>query len=102
MAEGESESSEIDQLLENVDLEYMLEFETQIFLDILHKDGLTVAAKGLNLDLVLLNLIKVYSDPGNLVVVLNTTEAEETFFMNKINDGNLHRTIYTTNTTERL
>jgi DNA excision repair protein ERCC-4 len=101
MAEGESESSEIDQLLENVDLEYMLEFETQIFLDILHKDGLTVAAKGLNLDLVLLNLIKVYSDPGNLVVVLNTTEAEETFFMNKINDGNLHRTIYTTNTTER-
>jgi DNA excision repair protein ERCC-4 len=87
--------------LENVDLEYMLEFETQIFLDILHKDGLTVAAKGLNLDLVLLNLIKVYSDPGNLVVVLNTTEAEETFFMNKINDGNLHRTIYTTNTTER-
>jgi DNA excision repair protein ERCC-4 len=101
MAEGEPESSEIDQRLENVDLEYMLEFETQIFLDILHKDGLTVAAKGLNLDLVLLNLIKVYSDPGNLVVVLNTTEAEETFFMNKINDGNLHRTIYTTNTTER-
>jgi DNA excision repair protein ERCC-4 len=96
-----STSAEIDQLLENVDLEYMLEFETQIFLDILHKDGLTVAAKGLNLDLVLLNLIKVYSDPGNLVVVLNTTEAEETFFMNKINDGNLHRTIYTTNTTER-
>jgi hypothetical protein len=45
MAEGEPESSEIDQRLENVDLEYMLEFETQIFLDILHKDGLTVAAK---------------------------------------------------------
>ncbi|KAH0822060.1 hypothetical protein GEV33_000731 [Tenebrio molitor] len=87
MAEGEPESSEIDQRLENVDLEYMLEFETQIFLDILHKDGLTVAAK---------------QGPQLRFGPVKSDKTEETFFMNKINDGNLHRTIYTTNTTERL
>lgn len=40
-----SDESLIDNLLENVDLEYMLEFETQIFLDIIHKDGLVICAK---------------------------------------------------------
>ncbi|RZC36084.1 DNA repair endonuclease XPF, partial [Asbolus verrucosus] len=108
--QADLEVSELDKLLEKVDIEYMLEFETQIFLDILHKDGLVVAAKqvlffptnsGLNLDLVLLNLLKVYCDAGNLVIVLNSTEAEEAYFMNKINDSNLHRTTFSTNTTER-
>ena len=38
------DTSQLDQLMK-ADLEYMLEFETQIFLDIIHKDGLVVAAK---------------------------------------------------------
>ncbi|XP_044268362.1 DNA repair endonuclease XPF isoform X2 [Tribolium madens] len=101
MAEKDLEPSELDKLLDKTDLEYMLEFETQIFLDILHKDGLVVAAKGLNLDLVLLNLFKVFSDPGNLVIVLNATEAEEKFFINKINDGNIHSTTFNISTTNR-
>ncbi|KAJ3660762.1 hypothetical protein Zmor_005196 [Zophobas morio] len=95
------DTSQLDQLMK-ADLEYMLEFETQIFLDIIHKDGLVVAAKGLNLDLILLNLFKVYSDPGNLVLVLNTTEAEETYYMSKINDSNMHKTTFNVNTTERV
>lgn len=37
--------SEIDALIEKTNLEDMLEFETQIFLDIVHNDGLIVAAK---------------------------------------------------------
>lgn len=37
--------SEIDTLIEKANLEDMLEFETQIFLDIIHNDGLVVAAK---------------------------------------------------------
>lgn len=37
--------SEIDSLIEKTNLEEMLEFETQIFLDIVHNDGLVVAAK---------------------------------------------------------
>lgn len=37
--------SEIDALIENANLDDMLEFETQIFLDVVHNDGLVVAAK---------------------------------------------------------
>lgn len=37
--------SEIDTLIEKANLEDMLEFETQIFLDIMHNDSLVVAAK---------------------------------------------------------
>lgn len=37
--------SDVNALLENKNLIDMLEFETQIFLDVLHKDGLVVAAK---------------------------------------------------------
>lgn len=45
MEETQTEESELDKLLEKTDLDYMLEFETQIFLDIVQKDGLVVAAK---------------------------------------------------------
>lgn len=37
--------SEIDSLLENKELFDMLEFETQIFLDIVQTDALIIAAK---------------------------------------------------------
>ncbi|XP_050309365.1 DNA repair endonuclease XPF [Anthonomus grandis grandis] len=79
------ENSQIDSLLDKVNIEFMLEFETQIFLDIVRTDGLVIAAKGLNLDLVLLNILKVYQDPGNLVLVLNATEAEQKHFDEKLN-----------------
>ncbi len=58
----------------------MLAYENQMFLDVLHEDGLVVAAKGLGLEQVIFSLIKVYSDPGNLVLVLGTTDAEEEYF----------------------
>lgn len=35
----------IDELIEKSDLYDMLEFETQVFLDVVHNDGLIVAAK---------------------------------------------------------
>lgn len=53
------------------------------------------------MDYVLLNLLKVYCDPGNLILVLNCNENEEKFFAEKLNDDNIHLTTYTTNTTER-
>lgn len=37
--------SEIDALIEKANLEDMLEFETQVFLDIVHNDALVIAAK---------------------------------------------------------
>ncbi|KAG5880660.1 hypothetical protein JTB14_022822 [Gonioctena quinquepunctata] len=95
------ENNVIDNLLEKTDLEYMLEFETQIFLDIIHNDGLVVASKGINLDLVIYNTLKVYCDPGNLVLVLNATENEEKYFKDKLKDRNVHSTTFSTNVKER-
>ncbi|CAH0557947.1 unnamed protein product [Brassicogethes aeneus] len=96
-----AEDNEIDQLLEKTNLEYMLEFETQIFLDVIHKDGLVICAKGLNLDLVILNVLKVYCDPGNLVIVMNANENEEKYFVEKLNNENVYVTTYDSHTTER-
>nr|CAD7202391.1 unnamed protein product [Timema douglasi] len=62
----------------------MLEYENQMFLDILHQDGLVIAAKGLGVESVFLSLLKVYSDPGNLVVVLGTTGKEEEFYLSQL------------------
>lgn len=35
----------LEEVIEKTKLERMLEFETQMFLDIVHKDGLVIAAK---------------------------------------------------------
>lgn len=35
----------LDEVIEKTKLERMLEFETQLFLDTVHKDGLVIAAK---------------------------------------------------------
>ncbi|KAL3282355.1 hypothetical protein HHI36_005542 [Cryptolaemus montrouzieri] len=76
-------SMSIEEILENKcsNTRRMLEFELQLLLDIIHKDGLVIAAKGINLDYVLLNLMKVYCDEGNLVFVINATEHEEKFLL---------------------
>lgn len=62
----------------------MLEYENQILLDILNEDGLIISAKGLGIETVILNLIKVYSDPGNLVIVVGTTNKEEEFYISQL------------------
>lgn len=41
----DGENSDIENLLRKVDIEHMLQFETQIFLDIVRSDGLVIAAK---------------------------------------------------------
>lgn len=90
-----------DTLLEKANLTFMLDFETQIFLDLLHGDGLVVSSKGINLDLVILNLLKVYCDAGNLVIVLNATEFEEKHYTEKLNDPNIYKTTCDVNTKAR-
>nr|CAG4651688.1 EOG090X03DI [Triops cancriformis] len=62
----------------------MLEFENQIFLDVLHEDGLLIAAKGLALEQVFINLLKVYSEPGSLVLVIGTSNKEEEYFIQQL------------------
>ncbi|XP_078415233.1 DNA repair endonuclease XPF isoform X1 [Cetorhinus maximus] len=62
----------------------LLEHESQIFLDLFHEDGLVITAKGMGVDRILYNFLKLYSDPGNLVLVLNTNVAEEQYFIEQL------------------
>ncbi|XP_062593307.1 DNA repair endonuclease XPF-like [Saccostrea cucullata] len=62
----------------------LLEYENQIFLDSFHEDGLLVMAKGLGIDRIFLNFLKVYCDPANLVLVLNTNAREEEYFTEQL------------------
>ncbi|XP_050525134.1 DNA repair endonuclease XPF [Daktulosphaira vitifoliae] len=62
----------------------MLPYENQMFLDILHEDGLVICAKGLGLETVILNIIKVYCDPGNLVLVLGSSAPEENYWIDQL------------------
>lgn len=59
----------------------MLEYENHIFLEILQEDGLVIMAKGLGIETVFANVLKAYSDPGNLVIVLGTTDHDERYFI---------------------
>ncbi|KAL1130893.1 hypothetical protein AAG570_012134 [Ranatra chinensis] len=62
----------------------MLEFENEMLLDVLNGDCLLVAAKGLSIETVVLNLIKVHCDPGNLVLVMGTTDPEEQYYLSEL------------------
>ncbi|XP_005095873.1 DNA repair endonuclease XPF [Aplysia californica] len=62
----------------------MLDYENQIFLDAFHDDGLLVMSRGLGLSRLFTEFLKVYSDPASLVLVLNTTPADENFFTEQL------------------
>jgi len=62
----------------------MLDYENEMFLSAMQEDGLTITAKGLGLEQVFLNLLKVYCDPGNLVLVLGCNEQEENWFTSQL------------------
>uniref|UniRef100_A0ACB8FME1 Uncharacterized protein n=1 Tax=Sphaerodactylus townsendi TaxID=933632 RepID=A0ACB8FME1_9SAUR len=65
-----------------------LEHETQIFLDLFHQDGLVICARGLGIDRLLLRFLQLYSVPTGLVLVLNTSPAEEEFFIDQLRTHN--------------
>ncbi|XP_051174347.1 DNA repair endonuclease XPF [Leptopilina boulardi] len=69
----------------------MLEYETEMFLETLHEDGLVIVAKGLSLDTVFANIIRAYSDPNFLVLVLGTTDQEEIYFLEKLQSFNVQQ-----------
>ena len=62
----------------------MLSYCNTMFLDLLHEDGLLVTAKGLGIEEVIYNMIKVYSDPSNLVFVVGLSEEEEQYFKTRL------------------
>ncbi|KAJ8040533.1 DNA repair endonuclease XPF [Holothuria leucospilota] len=62
----------------------MLEYENQILLDIFPDDCLLILARGLGMDRIFTSLLKLYCDPGNLVLVLNTSEQEQEYLMEEL------------------
>lgn len=65
----------------------LLEFENQIYLDMFQNDALLILAEGLGIERIFLNFIKLFCDPSHLVMILNTHEAEEQYFINKLKDS---------------
>lgn len=55
----------------------LLEFETEMFLSLFGADGLLVTAEGMGIDRILLQFMRVYSEEGSLVLLLNTTVPEQ-------------------------
>ncbi len=55
----------------------LLEYETEMFLSLFSSDGLLITAEGLGIDRILLHFMRVYSEEGSLVLLLNTTTPEQ-------------------------
>ncbi|KAM6250071.1 DNA repair endonuclease XPF [Porphyrio hochstetteri] len=69
----------------------LLEHESQVFLDLFHQDGLVICARGLGVDRLLLRFLRLYCEPASLVLVLNTSPAEEEYFIDQLrSDGVAH------------
>uniref|UniRef100_A0A8B9KFS5 DNA repair endonuclease XPF n=1 Tax=Astyanax mexicanus TaxID=7994 RepID=A0A8B9KFS5_ASTMX len=62
----------------------LLEYETEMFLSLFSSDGLLVCAEGLGIDRILLQFMKVYSEEGSLVLLLNTTIPEQEYFTEQL------------------
>ncbi|XP_008296765.1 DNA repair endonuclease XPF [Stegastes partitus] len=62
----------------------LLEFETEMFLNLFGCDGLLVVAEGMGVDRILLQFMRVYSEQGSLVLLLNTTTPEQEYFTEQL------------------
>ncbi|KAM6898901.1 DNA repair endonuclease XPF [Lycodopsis pacificus] len=62
----------------------LLEFETEMFLSLFECDGLLVVAEGMGIDRILLQFMRVYSEQGSLVLLLNTTTPEQEYFTEQL------------------
>ncbi|XP_067634879.1 DNA repair endonuclease XPF isoform X2 [Eurosta solidaginis] len=90
-----------EEYLQHKDIQ-MLEYERQIFLDMVNSDGLLVCAKGLHYDRILTNILKVYSDAGNLVLVINCSDWEEHYYKSKLEQKYIHEVANTATERERV
>lgn len=68
-------------------MDRMLDYENQMFLDLLHEDGLIVTARGLGVERILLSFLKLHCDPENLVLVLNSSAKEEEYFIEQLENA---------------
>ncbi|XP_061433050.1 DNA repair endonuclease XPF [Lethenteron reissneri] len=62
----------------------LLEHERQMAQEVMAEDGLVVTARGMGADRLLLHLIALHCEPGALLVVINTSPAEEEHFIEEL------------------
>ncbi|XDV44602.1 hypothetical protein PO909_012857 [Leuciscus waleckii] len=62
----------------------LLEYETEMFVSVFSTDGLLITAEGLGIDRILLHFMRVYSEEGSLVLLLNTTTPEQEYFTEQL------------------
>ncbi|CAH0714279.1 unnamed protein product, partial [Brenthis ino] len=80
------EANKEEESLPDIETNFvMLPYEKQIFIDIFEKDALLIIAKGLNYNVIVSNILWVFKDPANLVLVINSSEYEEKYFSKKFN-----------------
>lgn len=48
------------------------------------------------MDTVIKNVLKVYCDPGNLIIILNSSESEENFYIKELNSPHVYSNTYQT------
>ncbi|XP_005177411.2 DNA repair endonuclease XPF [Musca domestica] len=80
----------------------LLDYEKQMFLDMVHADALMVCAKGLSYERVLLNILKAYSDAGNLILVINSSDWEEEYYKSRLEKKYIHEVANTATERERV
>jgi DNA excision repair protein ERCC-4 len=67
-------------VLHSINCGITVNFSGTLFL-LLHYHSFILACRGLGIETVFLNLLKVYCDPGNLVIVVGTISKEEEFYV---------------------
>lgn len=64
----------------------LLEYEEQIYTEVFTNDSILIMAEGLGIERIFLNFLRIYSDPTQLVMVLNLDEQEEKYFIEKLKE----------------
>ncbi|CAO1410792.1 unnamed protein product [Diamesa serratosioi] len=91
---------QVDELLDKSDSK-LLDFERQMFLDLIYNDALVICGKGISYENVLYNLLRVYIDPANLILVLNCDDNEEITYTKLLNSPHVHAVANTANEREK-
>uniref|UniRef100_A0A182T1M7 DNA repair endonuclease XPF n=1 Tax=Anopheles maculatus TaxID=74869 RepID=A0A182T1M7_9DIPT len=80
----------------------LLEYEKQMFFDLLHTDALVVCAKGITYERAMLNLLKIFCDTSTLVLVVNCSEGEEQYYRTNLDHSeHIHESAKTAAERER-
>ncbi|XP_050068423.1 DNA repair endonuclease XPF [Anopheles maculipalpis] len=80
----------------------LLEYEKQVFFDLLHTDALVVCAKGITYERAMLNLLKIFCDTSTLVLVVNCSEGEEQYYRTNLDHSeHIHESAKTAAERER-